>query len=55
MDDPAIEQPLGRIAKRDEVVIEETIFQFDGVQEVEGVLERELVSVVTRRPVDVTG
>jgi len=52
MDHSAIEQPLGRIAERDEVVIEETILQLDGVQEFEGVLERELVCVVPGCPVD---
>ena len=52
MDDPAGEEPVGRIAERGEMVVEETILQFDGVQEVERVVEREFVSMVPGGPVD---
>ena len=52
MDDPALEEPVGGIAEPVEVVLEETILQLDRVQEVESVLERDLVRVLARRPVD---
>ena len=55
MDDPALEKPSGRIFERFEVIVEETVLQLDGVQEVEGVLERDLVSVVPGGPVDRLG
>jgi hypothetical protein len=52
MDDPAGEEPVSCNAERGEMVVEGTILQFDGVQEVERVLEREFVSVVPGGPVD---